>query len=68
LFDRVKFRRSKKTIAAAVRIEPELYAFAAQRIEADDSNFSRYVRGLIRADLSRAGMLRSRVAAAVSPK
>lgn len=52
----MKFKKPKKTIAAAVRIEPELYSFALQRVDADDSNFSRYVRQLIRADLAQQGI------------
>jgi hypothetical protein len=47
----MKYRPTKKTIAAAVRIETDLYAFAMDRVFHEDSNFSRYVRGLIRKDL-----------------
>jgi hypothetical protein len=53
----MKFRRPRKTIAAAVRVEPELYEFACRKVESEDSNFSRYVRELIRRDLMVAGVL-----------
>jgi hypothetical protein len=51
----MKYRPTKKTVAAAVRIETDLYAHAMQRVYHEDSNFSRYVRGLIRRDLNDGG-------------
>ena len=47
----MKFRKRKRTIAAAVSIEPALYEKACRKVEKHDTNFSRYVRGLIREDL-----------------
>jgi hypothetical protein len=52
----VKYRKPKKTIPAAVRIESDLYAHAMRKAEEDDSNFSRYVRRLIKADLEKSGL------------
>lgn len=40
----------RTAIVKAVRVERELYAFAQKRIEAEDLDFSKYVRRLIRAD------------------
>jgi hypothetical protein len=45
-------------ISMAVSIDPELYRKAMrERIEVQDTNFSRYVRGLIREDLRQSGIL-----------
>jgi len=54
----MKFRKPKKRIAAAVSIEQSLYdAALRERVEPDDTNFSRYVRDLIRRDLQSPGVL-----------
>lgn len=47
----MKFRKPKKTIAAAVRIEVPLYEHAMRKVDASDTNFSQYVRSLIRQDI-----------------
>jgi hypothetical protein len=53
----MKYRRPKKTIAAAVRIEIPLYQHALRKVEGSDTNFSQYVRSLIRRDLASTGVL-----------
>lgn len=51
------FRKPRKMIAAAVSIPPDLYQKAIrERIRVQDTNFSRYVRALIREDLRQCGM------------
>jgi len=54
----MRSRKSRKMLSMAVSISPDLYHKAVkERIEMRDTNFSRYVRGLIREDLRRCGML-----------
>lgn len=48
----MKHIKPRKTIPAAVSIDEQLYAQAIrERIHTQDTNFSRYVRELIRRDL-----------------
>lgn len=51
----MKHRKTRKTIVAAVRIEPELYRYAMAKVFNEDNNFSRYVRSLIRKDIGGTG-------------
>lgn len=44
--------KPKKAITAAIRIEEDLYRYALKKVYQSDSNFSRYVRGLIRRDIA----------------
>lgn len=56
----MRLMKSRKAIARAVSIDPDLYQKAMrERIAARDTNFSRYVRELIRKDLRESGMLAS---------
>ena len=50
--------KSRQATATAVSIDPALYEKALKkRILSQDTNFSRYVRELIREDLRRSGLL-----------
>ncbi len=54
-------RKSCKMIARAVSIDPALYQKAIkERVAVRDTNFSRYVRELIREDLRKNGMAASK--------
>jgi hypothetical protein len=49
--------RSRKATVTAVSIDPALYEKALKkRVSTQDTNFSRYVRELIREDLRRSGL------------
>ena len=51
-------KKPRKMIAVALSIDPELHQKAMrERIRVCDTNFSRYVRELIREDLRQSGML-----------
>ncbi len=57
----MRSKKSRKTIAKAVSIDPNLYQKAIkERIIVRDTNFSRYVRELIREDLRRSGLWTSK--------
>ena len=62
IFDYVKmmrFEKPYKANALAVSIDPELYQkVIEERIQVQDTNFSRYIRELIRKDLQKCGLLR----------
>jgi hypothetical protein len=50
--------KSRKVTATAVSIDPDLYEKVLKnRVRTQDTNFSRYVRELIREDLRHSGLL-----------
>lgn len=59
-----KYRTPRRRIAAAVSIDEQLYKWALEkRVNPEDTNFSQYVRELIRADLANPRLLESSIAA-----
>jgi len=62
----MKHIKRRKTIPAAVSIDEDLYTQAIrERISTQDTNFSRYVRELIRADLKNPQQLEHQLQRAV---
>lgn len=47
-------RRPRNVVTASISLEPELLTEARARCDAQDTDFSKYIRGLVRRDLKEA--------------